>query len=243
MKISVAVPVYDSRLLIQVVQSIMSEQLMSVLDGDTIQFSFVGGNAGIVQARNEMAYRFMRSDFDRLVMLDADVSFEPGALLKLAHHEADVVAGVYRFKMDGPENYPMRFLPDPDKRGIPLRRDGLIEVEAAPTGFLAISRVALQKFEDAFPERLKMHFGQETFSYFQMPINDGIIFGEDYWFCKEWRDLGGSVFVDPEIPLTHWSTSPVAYAGHVGNWIKSKNTPQSISKPQEGGTDEQSLAV
>src|SRR5690242_4961418 len=110
MKIYVAIPIYDAKLPIQVVQAILAEQLYAIANGDMISFNFLSGNAGITQGRNQLATEFMDSDFDKLFFLDADVLWGLGDLVKLCHKPADIVGGCYRFKNDF-EWYPIRFLP------------------------------------------------------------------------------------------------------------------------------------
>lgn len=227
MKICVAVPVYDGRLHVETVRTLLAEQAVAYGSGDAFQVRFLSGNAGIVQARNQLAHEFMESDFERLVFLDADITFEPGTLIKLAHRREDLVGGCYRFKMES-ECYPIRFLPDPDGRGLWANQEGLIEVEALPTGFLAISRNVFETMAKAHPERLQSHFDHVSFTYFQMPFHEGIQYGEDYFFCKEWRDLGGKVHLDPEIELTHWGFQPTPYRGHIGRWLKSRDKVESL---------------
>lgn len=223
MKICVAIPVYDGRLHLETVRSLLAEQSVALANGDAFQIRFLTGNAGIVAARNQLAHEFMESDEERLVFLDSDITFEPGAIVKLAHQPADVVGGAYRFKMEK-ECYPIRFLNDSTGKGLWTNEFGLMEVESLPTGFLAISRKVFETFVKTYPERVQSHFDHISFTYFQMPFHDGIQYGEDYYFCKEWRDLGGKVFLDPEIKLTHWGFNPTPHEGHIGNWLKSRST-------------------
>lgn len=224
MKICVAVPVYDGRLHVQFVRALLAEQIVAHGVGDQIQYRFLGGNAGIVQGRNQLAHEFMESDDERLIFLDSDITFEPGAIVALAHKPADVVGGAYRFKMaDKEESYPIRFLPDPDLKGLWANQHGLIEVESLPTGFLAINRNVFEAFTKQWPERVQSHLDHISYTYFQMPFHEGIAYGEDYYFCKEWRELGGKVFLDPEIRLTHWSFAPTPFEGHIGNWLKNRS--------------------
>lgn len=218
MRIFVAVPVYDARLPIQVVQRLLTEQLFAVVRGDEIAFNFLSGNAGITQGRNQLATEFLDSGFDRLVFLDADITWEPGALVELAHKPADLVGGCYRFKTEH-EQYPMRFLPG--ERW--TNRDGLIEVEMLPTGFLAISRAVFETMLERLPGiRNSMQSGVKAHCFFQMPYVDGHLFGEDFYFCRTWRELGGKVWLDPEIELTHWGFAPTPFKGHVGNWLRNR---------------------
>lgn len=225
MKIYVAIPVYDGKLPIQTVIALLNEQAFALGSGDDIQVGFITGNAGIVQGRNQLAQEFMETGFDKLVFLDSDITFAPGALIKLAHKPVDFVGGCYRYKMQTEEKYPITFL---DKPELWADENGLIEVNTLPTGFLALSRNVFDTFVKTHPERVNEHFGRLIYTFFQMPFVDGVQWGEDTYFCKEWRDMGGKVYLDPEIELTHWSFSPVPVVGHIGKWLK--------NRPQESAT-------
>lgn len=222
MKIFVAIPVYDGKLGIDSVKSLMAEQALAIGLGDEFQINFMTGNAGIVQGRNQLSYEFMESDFDRLVFLDSDVTFEPGSLIKLAYMPVDFVGGCYRHKR-AQESYPIIWQ---NKSELWVNKYGLLEVESLPTGFLALSRKVFETIRDKFPERAHTHFGEKSFSYFQMPVQGGILYGEDFFFCREWRALGGHIFLDPEINLTHWGFNPVPHVGNIGKWLKSQPAPE-----------------
>lgn len=218
MKIFVAIPVYDGKLSIQTVTCLMAEQALAIGIGDELQVRFMTGNAGIVQGRNQLAYEFMETDFDRMVFLDSDVTFDPGALIKLAYMPVDFVGGAYRHKRDT-ESYPVIWQ---DKPELWSNKYGLLEVDCLPTGFLALSRKVFETIRQKYPERTLTHFGEKSFSYFQMPVQDGVLYGEDFYFCKEWKTLGGQIFLDPETNLTHWGFAPTPYVGHVGKWLKTR---------------------
>ena len=153
MKIFVATPVYDGKLQIEVVQNLLGEQALALLSGDELEFRFLPNCSHPAMGRNQLAQDFMKSNFDRLVFLDSDVTFEPGSLLKIARHEVPFVGGAYRFKQDL-EAYPVGFLPDPAKKGIPTNKDGLLAVAALPGGFLSLSREVFEKLQSAHPVRI-----------------------------------------------------------------------------------------
>jgi hypothetical protein len=215
MKILVAVPVYDGKLPIEVVRCLMNEQAVALGSGDEIALHMLPSCSHPAMGRNQLAQQFMESDADRMVFLDADVTFEMGSLLKIAKHPVDFVGGAYRFKFET-ENYPIGWL-----EGDELWSDelGLIEVKSLPGGFLSLSRKVFESLKAVHPEREYEHFGKKAHCYFQMPWLDGALYGEDSHFCKEWRDAGGKVFLDPELSLTHWDFNK-PYLGHIGNWLK-----------------------
>lgn len=239
MKIFVAIPVYDGKLHVESVRCLFSEQHIASGIGDVLTVNFLSSMAGIAHGRNQLASEFMKSDADRMIFLDSDVTFEPGALAKLAHMPADFVGGCYRYKRQE-ECYPMGWLNDPDSKGLRMDKHGLIEVNGLPTGFLALSRKVFQTMKDRFPEReLQEHFGHKMFAYFQMPFINGHLHGEDNFFCREWREAGGKIYLDPEIKLTHWDFNPTPYVGHIGAWIKGSPETKMMLEKLKGIENEQ----
>lgn len=215
MKIVVGIPVYDGKLPVQTVRCLLNEQAVAVGAGDDFQVRFLSNCSHAAMGRNQLAQEFMDSDCERLVFLDSDVTFEPGALIKVAHAKADFVGGAYRFKFDT-ENYPVGW---PEQGDLWANENGHLEVVSLPGGFLSLSRKVFETLKAAHPDREYEHMGKKAHCYFQMLFTDGHLYGEDSYFCKEWRDAGGKVFLDPELTLTHWDGNK-AFVGHVGNWLK-----------------------
>lgn len=219
MRIFVAIPIYDSLLQIRTVKCLLEEQALAGVSGDEISFVFLPSCSVPAAGRNQLVQDFMDSECDRLIFLDSDITFEPGYLLKLAHHPVDFVGGCYRYKLDQ-ESYPLTWL---NKDELWSDANGLIEVETLPNGFLALSRNVFEKLKLSHPEREYEHFGKKAFCYFQMIFQDGQLHSEDSYFCKEWRAIGGQVFLDPEIELTHWAWNfSKPYVGHLGEWLRTK---------------------
>jgi hypothetical protein len=220
MKVIVATPVYDGKLPIETVRCLLAEQAVALGGGFDLQFRFLPACSHPAMGRNQLAQDFMDSGADKLVFLDSDVTFEPGAILKLASRSEDFVGGAYRFKIPA-ESYPVGWL----SADLWATQTGLLEVETLPGGFLCLSRKVFETLKAAHPERAYAHMGRVAHGYFQMPFVDGNLYGEDTYFCKEWRDTGGKVFLDPELQLTHWDFNQ-PYPGHIGKWLKSRMTPK-----------------
>lgn len=218
MKIVVATPVYDGKLPIEMVRCLLQERAIASGIGDDLSFQFLPSCSHPAMGRNQLAQQFMDSDAERIVFLDADVTFESGCLIKVAHHHADFVGGAYRFKFES-ENYPVGWL---DEKELWANEQGLLEVGSLPGGFLSLSKKVFEHLRDLHPERAYEHFGKKAHCYFQMPFADGHLYGEDSHFCKEWRDSGGKVYLDPELSLTHWDFNR-PYPGHIGNWLKARS--------------------
>jgi hypothetical protein len=218
MKILVAIPVYDGKLFVQTARCLLDEQAVASGCGDELQVRFLPSCSHPAMGRNQLAQDFLDSDSERLIFLDADVTFEPGALVKLAHSPVDFVGGAYRFKLDQ-ENYPVGWIAE--QKELWANEHGLLEVASLPGGFLSLSRKVFESFKSAYPGREYEHFGKSAFCFFQMIFQNGNLYGEDSFFCKEWRDCGGQVWLDPEIKLTHWDFNR-PFVGHIGDWLKNR---------------------
>lgn len=228
MKIFVAIPGRSHSLDFNVTACLMEEHEIASQVGVKLHFDLFPSSGGIADGRNFLVEDFFKSGCDKMVFLDSDITFEKGSLLKLALKPVDFVGGAYRYKQPV-ETYPIRFLKEVEEgANMWADQNGLIEVDGLPFGFLCLSREVFRKFDEKYPERIKSNFGRTTNAYFQLPIMDGILWGEDYMFCKEWRAMGGKIFLDPELELTHWDFKPVSYKGHIGNWLK--NSPKNIAR-------------
>jgi hypothetical protein len=211
MKISVSIPLYDGKLAMQSVACLLAETQIAVMMGDHLTVNFLPSCTNLALGRNQLVKEFLASSADRLVFLDADVTFEPGALLKIAHSPMDFVGGAYRLKQDE-EAYPVSFINE-EPSAI-----GLIEAGMVPTGFLSLSRKVFEQFKAAYPRSYEIG-GNKVDCYFQIPYRDGALYTEDAYFCREWKEAGGRMFLEPEIELTHWSFN-TPYVGHLGRWLR-----------------------
>lgn len=215
MKLFAAIPAYDGKVCAATARALIDEQAVAGAAGVELRVAFLPGCSLITHARNQLAHDFMESDCDRLVFIDADVSWEPGSVCKLAAHDKDFVGGAYRFKADD-EGYPVGWLDNPEL----WAEDGLLEVASLPGGFLCLTRHVFETLAD--PDRLYQHHQFTGFGYFHAPITGGRLYGEDTAFCADWRAKGGKVWLDPELSLSHHGGN-ATYAGHIGNWLRGRN--------------------
>jgi hypothetical protein len=173
---------------------------------------FVIGNSNLPRARNELAATFLASDCTDLIFIDADMGWKPNDVLRLLASDKDVIGGCGRKRSAKPNSDPAVWcawlLPDAN---VQLHQDdmGAIEVAGVGTGFLRISRAALTQLALLHPEwklagRGDMPDGQRDMyhSFFQFGSGEDEI-GEDYLFCRRWREAGGTVWIDAEINLLH----------------------------------------
>jgi len=216
LKISVSIPVYDGKLQMQSVACLLTETSVAHAAGVELIVNFMPSCTNLALGRNQLVKEFLASDSDKLVFLDADVTFEPGAIVRLVTHDVDFVGCAYRLKTNE-ERYPIHLLSEEKAFG----PNGLVEVAMVPTGFLALSRSVFEKFETAHPGRHYVIDGKKSYCYFQIPYRDGALYTEDAYFCKEWRDLGGLIYLDPIPTLTHWQFN-TPFRGNFNAWMQKR---------------------
>ena len=225
-----AIPSYTGHVHVATMRSILTDCLGLIAKGWRFALIDESGNALIAHCRALLLAQFLASDASDIVMIDSDVAWEPGALISLLERKAEFVAGVYPHRVT-PESYSVRWLPDPAQTGLTPRDPetmkptlgGLLEVEAVPAGFLRLSRTAVEAMVDAYPElafSTPAAPGGRAWALFDShkEENHGAYWGEDFSFCKRYRDIGGRVWMDPELMLHHVGYG--TFSGRIGDWLR-----------------------
>lgn len=201
-------------------RSIIADMLKLAERGDRVTIFDECGNAMIGDCRALIVAQFLGSDATDLVFVDSDVAWEAGSLVKLVDHPVDFVAGIYPQRRD-PVNFCVSWLDKPE-----LQADdetGLLEVQGVPAGFMRLTRAMLERMVDHYADTL-FHCdpapGGVAHDLFGPYRIGKLKFGEDYSFCRRWRDIGGKVWVDPEIAMGHCGYK--TFMGHLGNWLRDR---------------------
>lgn len=213
MKLFVAIPLADGRLTAETCRALLNEQGAAMLLGIDMTVNFVTCS-GIAFARNQAVSEFLATDCDRLMFVDSDVGWQPGDLIKIALRPQEFVGGAYRYRQE-PEGYPVEWLDRAELRAD--AESGLLEVACLPGGFLALHRTVFDKMRAAFPAREYLSHGRQFYGFFHMPPGKG----EDGTFCLEWRSIGGSVWLDPELTLLHVDGTRT-FTGCIGDWLRAR---------------------
>jgi hypothetical protein len=174
----------------------------------------------IAHSRDMICAKFLASDATDLVMIDSDVVWPDGTLTRLVDHPVDIVAGLYPRRAD-PLAFHVRYIDKPELHADP--DTGLLEVEGVPAGFLRITRDALSRMVAAYASKRfadKHAPGGFAHALFDNIHEGDAYYGEDYSFCRRWRDIGGKVWIDPNMTLTHIGFK--GFTGSVGDWLRAR---------------------
>jgi hypothetical protein len=176
------------------------------------------------------------------MFIDADIGFNPQDVIALMalqaqnEDEYDIIGGPYPKKCiswekvkhavdkgvaDDDPNVLEKFVgdyvfnPKGGQTSIPLSEP--VEVLEIGTGFMMVSKKAMQKFADSYeqylykPDHVRTeHFDgtREIMMYFQAEVDPKTkrYLSEDYWFCQKAQDIGLRTWFCPWMKMQHVGT-------------------------------------
>lgn len=186
------------------------------------QIVFEVGNPYISAGRATMLRKALDASADMIVFLDHDLSWSPGDLLKLIQTKGDVVAGVYRYKRDE-EEYMGAVVTD--AQNIPQGRpsDGALSGFRVPAGFLKITKEAVNKFMETYPELCYGPYYYPSVDLFNHGACERLWYGEDYAFSRRWLATGERIWIVPDLDINHHENGQV-YEGNFHKYLTRLNS-------------------
>ena len=90
-------------------------------------------------------------------------------------------------------------------------KKNVAEVKHVPTGFMMIQRNTIEKMMEAYTSTkytddvgfLEDHENKYAFALFDCGVEDNHYLSEDWLFCNRWNKIGGSLWIDVSINLSH----------------------------------------
>lgn len=175
-KIFVGLPMYGGQCFGAHAKSLIDLQHACTSYGIPLHLEFLFNESLVQRARNFLADKFMRSEYDTFVFLDSDVDFKAMDVLSLVHlqnlnPEADVICGPYPKKAIAWEKIKLavesgvadadptvleHFVGDFVFNALEAGEASIaepLEVLESGTGFMVIRRETFQKFIEAYPEQ------------------------------------------------------------------------------------------
>jgi len=214
----IGTPCYGGQVTSQYLQSIVS---FAKLSKDVeLKFSlYTSVNESLVtRARNRCVAAFLQTDSTHLMFVDADIGFNPFDVFKFLLHDVDVVCASYPMKgIDWNFMLNKTFTSVEEIQDASIQHvinnlgemnteNGLLPVEYAGTGFMLIKREVIERMIVDHPEWSYKLEGEQQYAVFDCEIENDNYLSEDYTFCRRWQRMGGTVWLDPNINLTHTGT-------------------------------------
>lgn len=251
MKITIGTPMYGGQCHGEYMMSVM--RLKSALEarGDELYVESLYNESLIQRARNRIASRFLKSESDKLLFIDADVAFSVEDALQVIDSPHKLVGGVVPLKgfrwdliwlaanynvptkelefFSG--NYNVNFSNDP--------WDDILKGESFPvdrigTAFLCIDRIVFEQMLPTTESYMSDTPGEEAekhYDFFPVEVRENRIMSEDYSFCNRYTDLGGEIHAFALRSIVHFGNTyfkgNIAYEAALRN-IQSQSLSENI---------------
>lgn len=232
-----ATPCYGGVVTQGYMQSVIGVMQRAPLDEYDVTLALLGQDALITRSRNTLLAHFLANDLaTHILFIDSDISFDPALVARLIASGKEVVAACYPLKThywDAQAQHRLRGGEPVDTAGLryvgelcqppqAAREGDLATATYVGTGFMLISRLAIVRMIDAYPEtRYKnvhayaseMPGGTQFHALFDCMIDpvSQTYLSEDFTFCHRWRAIGGQVWLDTRSRLIH--TGPSDFHG------------------------------
>lgn len=217
MKLLISTPIFNGKVEIQYFASMLGS--MPSLLRNKVEFEIMTEARNLIhQARNRAAHYAINNGFDKLLFIDADISWKPQDIINLLVSDKKVIGGLYPFK-----SFPIKlnFVP---KQGIyetetfdiqqyvddfADKRTGEVEVHMLPTGFMMVDVSVFKELEPHVEtynhrDQLMQKLEHEKMFFPFKIAEDGFLYTEDWGFCDLVRNkLGHSIYWNTKVIVDH----------------------------------------
>lgn len=224
-KVFIGTPAYDGKVDVQYAMALIDTcELLRANSYEPIIRVPVCGSL-LVADRNRILEMFWQSGADYLLCIDSDLGWDPRAVIKLLKSGKDFCGGVYPGRKGN--GFTFRPITEEDGRIVMCPETLLLKMEYIPAGFMLLTRNALKKMRDKFPElyytpKDKRSQAESAYCLFNTEVWEGEFWGEDYVFCRRAQQAGLEIWVDPLIEFNH--------AGVVGSLIEILTTDKNLAE-------------
>jgi len=226
----VATPVH-SEVSIHYTQALIEFQQMCFKKKLKVSFHLIKSSL-VTQGRNLSVAGFLESKATHLLFIDSDIYFQGKSIFSMLKADKHIISVPYPLKtlmwdkafqkmqegrIKSPDDirralhtYPMKV---PDVNNINLNK-GVMEVTDSPTGCMLIKREVIEKMIEKYPDKEIVQKTVINGKYVNKPNmwnffdtlhdpKEKTYNGEDFAFCKLWRDLGGKCYAFVNDAIVH----------------------------------------
>jgi glycosyltransferase involved in cell wall biosynthesis len=210
-RVLIGTPSYDGRIDVWFANSLVSTVKIAIEKEIHVHAIYTSYDSLIQRARNSLVRLALQGGYDDLFFIDSDCEWEPEWFFRLLERPEPIIGGAL-IKKSEKEGYTVKLV---NKELVYSEDKNLIEVDGVGTGFMKISRFALEKlWEISDPY---MSEGEEHRMICDIKVENGDLISEDYILGNKWKNLGYKVWLDPTITLNHIGIKK--YKGNFKNFI------------------------
>lgn len=196
-RVLIGTPSYDGRIDVWFANSLVQTVKMAEKKGIFVHAIYTSYDSLVQRARNSLIKLAIDGGYDDLFFIDSDTEWEPEWFFNLLERPEPVIGGAL-IKKTEKEGYTVKLV---DKKLKYSEDKKLIQVDGVGTGFMKVSKFALDKLWEVSDEYTSE--GEKHRMVFDIKVENGDLISEDYILCNKWKSLGYKVWLDPTITCNH----------------------------------------
>ena len=196
-RVLIGTPSYNGRIDVWFANSLVATVKEAEKKGIFVHAIYTSYDSLVQRARNSLVKLALDGGYTDLFFIDSDTEWEPEWFFRLLDRPEPIVGGALVKKTDK-EGYTVKLL---DKNLKYSQDKKLIDADGVGTGFLKVSRFALEKLWEVSDEYSSE--GEKHRMVFDIKVENGDLISEDYVLCNKWKKLGYKVWLDPTITCNH----------------------------------------
>lgn len=204
-KVAIAVPAGDGRFEGVFLHSLRHTEAMVRAYGGQTTLLDCSYNSDLPNARCKLFGAFLRSDATHCLWIDSDQGWEPKDFVRLLLAKKDFVA-VAGVRKVFPASFAVNVQTD-DGKPMAIEQDatnGLLRATGVGMAFTCISRACAERMAQHYADlEFDSADGRAEVGLFLPMIKNRHWRSEDLAFCQRWRDIGGEIWIAPEVSLEH----------------------------------------
>lgn len=214
-KILIGTPCYDGKVDVWYANSLLETIKMSYAKDVFVHVIYVSYDSLVQRARNKLFNLALKSNYDDLFFIDSDVEWKPEWFFRIVERPEPIVGAALVKKSDN-ESYTIKLT----EKNLKWSEDNqLIEVDGLGTGFMKISKFAIQKLWDISEPYVTDN--EHSRMVCDIKIENGDLVSEDYVICQKWKSLGYKTWIFPDITINHIGIKK--YVGDIKSFLKNNN--------------------
>ena len=171
---------------------------------------YVSYDSLVQRARNSLFQMMLTGDWTDLFFIDSDTEWNPDDFYSILLRPEHIVGAPLIKKSDQTESYTAKIV----NKKLSYSSDGkLIEVDGIGSGFMRLSRFAVEKLWNV--SEVYYMQGVEQRMVCDLKVVGTELISEDYVIANKWKSLGYKVWADPNITINH-----IGYKKYEGNFKK-----------------------
>jgi len=196
-KILIATPCLDQKVDAYFVHSLCESIKLGIKNNLDIRCVFLANESILPMARNELFALAYKENYDTMVFIDDDESWNEHALIEIIQSEKEVVSLPVVNKGDKDITFNVWLNKNLEKDAA----DGYLKINKCGTGFLKLSRKVI---EDLWHSNTELVFRNKKLKNIcEYTYVNGNFVGEDITLTNKIKELGYDIWLNPKHTVSH----------------------------------------